>query len=59
MDINRSFLAGADILTVPHAFLKQMAHHPKTVETIQEFNAAWSKIRGAGSARERVLAGTR
>lgn len=59
MDINRSFLAGADILTVPHAFLKQMAHHPKTVETIQEFNAAWSKIRGAESARERVLAGTR
>ncbi len=46
MDINRSFLAGADILTVPYAFLKQMAHHPKTVETIQEFNSAWAKARG-------------
>jgi transaldolase len=45
MDVNRSFLAGADIVTVPYGFLKQMAHHPKTVETIQEFNLAWAKSR--------------
>ena len=46
MDINRSFLAGADFLTVSYAFLEQMAHHPKTVETICEFNESWANVRG-------------
>jgi len=50
MDINRSFLAGADIVTVPYALLKQMAHHPKTVETIQEFNLAWARSRAVAPA---------
>ena len=63
MDITRSFLAGADILTVPHSFLKQMAHHPKTVETIQEFNTAWATSRNghqkAGVAGYRALVGGR
>ncbi len=57
MDINRSLLAGADIITVPYAFFKQMAHHPKTVETIQEFNSAWAKVRNEVRAipAERLL----
>ena len=55
MDINRSLLAGADYVTVPYAFLKQMAHHPKTVETIQEFNAAWARVRGDAPAPVREL----
>jgi len=59
IDITRSFLAGADILTVPYEFLKQMAHHPKTVETIQEFNSAWAKARGEVPLRERTLVGPR
>lgn len=56
MDINRSLLAGADILTVPYTFLRQMAHHPKTVETIQEFNSAWAKARGEKAAPAAVPA---
>ncbi len=55
MDINRSLLAGADYVTVPYAFLKQMAHHPKTVETIQEFNAAWARVRGDAQATTREM----
>ena len=59
LDINRSFLAGADILTVPYEFLKQMAHHPKTVETIQEFNSAWTNARVDAPLRETALVGRR
>lgn len=54
MDVNRSFLAGADIVTVPCAMLRQMAHHPRTVETIQEFNLAWAKSRVPAPAGGRV-----
>ncbi|MCI0531404.1 MAG: hypothetical protein L0Y74_05600 [candidate division Zixibacteria bacterium] len=45
LDINKSFLAGADIVTVPFKFLKQMAHNLKTEETITEFNDSWKKMR--------------
>jgi transaldolase len=45
LDINKSFIAGADIVTVPFKFLKQMAHNLKTEETITEFNNSWKKMR--------------
>jgi len=36
-DITDSFLAGADIVTVPFKFLEKMAIHPKTTETVNQF----------------------
>ena len=42
-DISRAFLAGAHIVTIPYKFLPQMAHHPRTSETIQEFKEAWDE----------------
>ena len=47
-DISRAFLAGAHIVTIPYKFLPQMAHHPRTSETIQEFKDAWDKARRKG-----------
>lgn len=45
--INEAALAGADIVTVPYKFFQQMATHPQTERTIQEFLEAW----GVGKAR--------
>jgi len=48
VDIQRSFLAGAHIVTTPYRFLPQMVHHPRTVETIAEFSQAWEEARRRG-----------
>lgn len=48
MDINRSFEAGAHIVTVPFNFLKQMSHNLRTVETISEFNNTWREMKEKG-----------
>lgn len=48
MDVNRSFEAGAHIVTVPFNFLKQMCHNPRTVETISEFNSTWKEMKEKG-----------
>ena len=45
LDINKAFLAGANILTVPFKFLKQMTENPKTEQTIREFNDSWKEMR--------------
>ncbi len=45
LDINKALLAGADILTVPFKFLKQMTENPKTEQTIREFNDSWKEMR--------------
>ena len=47
-DVRRSFLAGAHIVTVSYHLLSQMAHHPRTVETIREFKDAWDNARDIG-----------
>ena len=47
-DIRRSFLAGAHIVTTTYGLLTQMAHHPRTVETIREFKEAWEAAREGG-----------
>jgi transaldolase len=47
-DIQRSFLAGAHIVTTPYKFLPAMVHHPRTVETIQEFKDAWDSAKQSG-----------
>lgn len=48
VDIRRSFLAGAHIVTTSFSLLSQMAHHPRTVETIREFKEAWDGARDRG-----------
>jgi transaldolase len=51
IDINRSFLAGADIVTVPYKFLKMMTHNPKTEATVEEFNNIWREMRESGAIK--------
>jgi len=44
-DVNEALQAGAHIVTVPPAILRKMFWHPRTTETIREFNDAWNKDR--------------
>jgi transaldolase len=37
MDVNEALQAGADIVTVPAKFFKQMTQHPKTDEAVTQF----------------------
>ncbi len=50
-DIQRSFQAGAHIVTTQYDYLAQMAHHPRTVETIEEFKQAWDQAQRQGDLR--------
>jgi transaldolase len=43
--INEAALAGADIITVPYKFFSQLATHPQTEKTIQEFLDAWEGVK--------------
>jgi len=43
-DVTFSLINGADIVTVPPEILSEMFYHPKTEETIKEFNQAWKKL---------------
>jgi transaldolase len=40
-DVTEAAVAGADIVTIPYKILIQMPYHPKTEETIKEFDQAW------------------
>jgi transaldolase len=44
LDVNRSVLAGAHIVTVPPKFLRQMADNAQTARTVDEFLEAWKGI---------------
>ena len=46
MDVSEALEAGAHVVTVPPAILRKMVWHPRTVETIAEFNEAWRKRSG-------------
>jgi len=37
MDVNEALQAGADIVTVPPKFFRQLVSHPKTDEAVQQF----------------------
>ena len=39
--------AGAHIVTIPPKILEQMPYHPKTEETIREFDRAWEEFRAS------------
>ena len=43
-DVEDCLVAGADIVTVPYKILLEMPKHPKTEETIVEFNRAWEEF---------------
>ncbi len=46
-DVGQAFEAGADVLTIPPKILDAMLDHPKTVETIREFDEAWAEFQAA------------
>jgi transaldolase len=46
-DVNEAAIAGAHIVTIPYKILIQMPHHPKTEETIKEFDKAWLEFKKA------------
>ena len=43
-DVIDGAIAGAHILTVPYKIMTQMPFHPKSEETIQEFDNAWKEF---------------
>jgi transaldolase len=51
LDINRAFLAGTDIVTVPFKFLKMMTESLQTEATVKEFNNVWREMRETGAIR--------
>jgi len=48
-DVNEAFIAGADIVTVPPKFFKQMVSHPKTTEAVDQFLADFEQWQQLGS----------
>lgn len=44
-DVAEAFSAGADVVTIPPKILDAMLDHPKTVETLREFDLAWEEFR--------------
>lgn len=43
MDVNEAMQAGADIVTVPPKFFRQMTQHPKTDEAVHQFVTDFQK----------------
>jgi transaldolase len=46
-DVADAAAAGAHIVTVPYKILLQMVQHPKTDETIAEFDKCWAEFKQA------------
>ncbi len=46
-DVAEAAVAGAHIITIPYKILVQMPHHPKTQETIAEFDRCWAEFKQA------------
>lgn len=42
MDVAEALEAGAHVITVSPAILRQMLHHPKTDEVVAQFSQAWN-----------------
>lgn len=52
-DVSEALSAGAHIVTVPPPIFRAMLRHPRTEETIREFNAAWAAAKPSpGGATE-------
>jgi transaldolase len=50
-DVEEILCAGAHIVTIPPKILTQMPFHPKTEETIRDFDQAWLEFMGKNHAR--------
>ncbi|HEX2923401.1 MAG TPA: transaldolase family protein [Chloroflexota bacterium] len=50
-DVEEILCAGAHIVTIPPKILTQMFFHPKTEETIREFDEAWLEFTGKNHSR--------
>lgn len=50
-DVVDSAAAGAHVLTVPYKIMAQLPFHPKSEETIQEFDKAWQDFLALGNKR--------
>lgn len=46
-DVAEAAAAGAHIITIPYKILVQMPYHPKTQETIAEFDRCWAEFKQA------------
>jgi len=46
-DVTEAAVAGAHIITIPHKILMEMVYHPKTEETIAEFDRCWAEFKQA------------
>lgn len=44
LDINRSIMAGADIITITPPLLKKMPYNPQTEKTVDEFLDSWKNF---------------
>lgn len=49
-DVSEALSAGAHIVTVPPPIFRAMLRHPRTEETIREFNTAWAASRAGAPA---------
>jgi len=47
LDVNKSILAGAHVVTIPFVILKKMAQNPQTDATIAEFLKSWEEFKKA------------
>ena len=47
-DVSEALSAGAHIVTVPPPIFRAMLKHPRTEETIREFNSAWAAAKSGG-----------
>lgn len=46
-DVAEAAVAGAHVITIPYKILIQMPYHPKTQETIAEFDKCWAEFKEA------------
>jgi transaldolase len=46
-DVTQAAVAGAHIITIPYKILMQMVYHPKTEQTIAEFDRCWVEFKKA------------
>ncbi len=46
-DVAEAAAAGAHVITIPYKILLQMVYHPKTEETIAEFDRCWVEFKAA------------
>jgi transaldolase len=51
LHVTQAALAGAHIVTLPMAVLRQMVHHPLTDLGIARFKADWAKVQGEAAAK--------